>query len=62
MGQWVLAAAGVALLWLFWGAPIAAVGYVCIQAVRVLPLVGRRGSIPGARKARDRVVFRNREQ
>lgn len=61
MGQWVLAAAGTVLLWLFWGALIAAVGYVCIQAVRVLPLVGRRGSIPGARKPRDRVVYRDRE-
>jgi hypothetical protein len=58
----MLAAAGVVMLWLFWGALIAVVGYVCIQAVRVLPLVGRRGSIPGARKARDRVVFRNSEQ
>lgn len=61
MGQWVLAAVGIALMWLFWGALIAAAGYVCIRAVRVLPLVGRRGSIPGVRKARDRVVYRDRE-
>jgi hypothetical protein len=60
MLQWLLAlAAMLALLFGLTGILVALV-YACALAVRVFPLVGRRKSVPGARTARERVVFRQR--
>ena len=58
MGQWLLAAVGLVGLLVNGIGLLAALGYLSALVVRVLPLVGRRKAIRGARTVRDRVVFR----
>jgi hypothetical protein len=54
--QWLLALLLVSLLYFAWGVLFLALIYGCTLAASRLPLVGRRGTVPGARRVRDRVV------
>jgi hypothetical protein len=53
--QFLIAAAGIVALLLFWRLVVTIIGFLIAWSLRVLPLVGRRGLQQGTRSARQPV-------
>lgn len=52
MVQFLIVAAGIVGLLLLWRFAVTTLSYLIAWSLRLLPLVGRRGAMPGARSAR----------